>query len=255
MNIKILGAHNCESRSTRLTSLLVDKTLVLDAGGLTSSLSLPEQLKIKAILLTHQHYDHIRDIPSLAMNFYLHNASIDIYSSSATYQVLVDCLLNSRLYPDFLQEPKSNPTVRFITVEQYQNYHIGDYSILTTKSNHSVLTFGYQVISADGKALFYTGDTGPGLECWRQVSPQLLVIEVIGSNRYETFAREKGHLTPGLLEQELTAFRNLKDYLPQVVLVHLYPDLEEEIRTEIDGVIESLGHPITIAYEGMQIDL
>ena len=255
MNVKVLGAHNCESRSTRLTSLLVDDTLALDAGGLTASLSLPEQLKIKAVLLTHQHYDHIRDIPSLAMNFYLHNASIDVYSSSAVYQALTDCLLNGRLYPDFLKEPEPNPTVKFITVEQYQTYQIGGYSVLTTKSNHSVVTLGYQVTSVDGKALFYTGDTGPGLECWQQVSPNLLVIEVIGSNRYEAFAREKGHLTPSLLEQELTTFRKLKDYLPQVVLVHLYPDLEEEIKAEIDGVIESLGHPITIAYEGMRIDL
>ena len=118
-----------------------------------------------------------------------------------------------------------------------------------------MLTLGYQITSIDGKTLFYTGDTGPGLECWQQVSPQLLVIGVIGSNRYEAFAREKGHLTPCLLEQELTNFRKLKDYLPQVVLVHLYPDLEEEIKTEIDVVTKSLNHPITIAYEGMQIDL
>ncbi len=39
MNIRVLGAHNTESRTTRYMSLLVDGILALDAGGLTSSLS------------------------------------------------------------------------------------------------------------------------------------------------------------------------------------------------------------------------
>ncbi|MDD4986382.1 MAG: MBL fold metallo-hydrolase [Dehalococcoidales bacterium] len=255
MNIKILGAHNCESQSTRLTSLLVDDILALDAGGLTSTLSLTQQMKIKAVLLTHQHYDHIRDIPALAMNFYLHKASFDIYSSPAVYQALADCLMNGRLYPNFLKEPEPKPTINFTTVEPQQSHQIGSYNILTTASNHSVATTGYQVTAADGKTMFYTGDTGPGLGCWQQVSPDLLVIEVIAPNRFEAFAREKGHLTPSLLKQELTTFRKLKDYLPQVVLVHLYPDLEQEIKAEIDAVARSLEHPITISYEGMRVDL
>ncbi len=71
MNIGLLGAHNCESQNTKLLSLLIDDILVVDAGGLTSSLSFAGQQKLKAVLLTHQHYDHIRDVPPLAMNFYL----------------------------------------------------------------------------------------------------------------------------------------------------------------------------------------
>ncbi len=53
MKIKVLGAHNTESRNTKYMSLLVDDVLALDAGGLTSSLSFRSQMKIKAVLLTH----------------------------------------------------------------------------------------------------------------------------------------------------------------------------------------------------------
>ena len=63
MNIRILGAHNVESRTTRCISLLIDNTVAIDAGGLTSGLSISAQQRLKALLLTHQHYDHIRDIP------------------------------------------------------------------------------------------------------------------------------------------------------------------------------------------------
>ena len=33
MDITLLGAHNCESQNTRLLSLLIDDSLVLDAGA------------------------------------------------------------------------------------------------------------------------------------------------------------------------------------------------------------------------------
>jgi ribonuclease BN (tRNA processing enzyme) len=38
----------------------VDDVLALDAGGLTSSLALSEQLGLKAVLITHRHYDHVK---------------------------------------------------------------------------------------------------------------------------------------------------------------------------------------------------
>lgn len=63
MRIRFLGAHNTETLTTRLSGLLVDQALALDAGSLTASLTLSQQLSLKGVLLTHQHYDHIRDIP------------------------------------------------------------------------------------------------------------------------------------------------------------------------------------------------
>ena len=57
MKIQILGAHNIETRETRLTSLLVDGILALDAGSLSSGLSIEDQCEVKAVLLTHRHFD------------------------------------------------------------------------------------------------------------------------------------------------------------------------------------------------------
>lgn len=256
MNVRFLGAHNCESQSTKFVSLLVDDILAIDAGGLTSSLSFEAQQKLKAILLTHQHYDHIRDIPALGMNFYLQNATINIYSTQSVYDALTTHLLNSKLYPNFLEKPPQNPAIKFTIVEPHHINQIEGYSILAIKVNHAVPATGYQVTSPDGKTIFYTADTGPGLaECWEQVSPQLLIIEASSSNRYEDFAKKTGHLTPSLLEQELVAFREVKGYLPHVVTVHMFPNLEEEIRAELAVVAKALNHPITLAYEGMEIDL
>jgi ribonuclease BN (tRNA processing enzyme) len=256
MKVRFLGAHNTESRSTKLVSLLVDDILALDAGGLTSSLPFCEQLKLRAILLSHQHYDHIRDVPLIAMNLFLNKATIDVYSILPVRDAIANCLLNDSLYPKFLEEPEGKETIKFHIVEPFHEFQIEGYSILPVPVAHAVPTVGYQVSSADGKKLLYTGDTGPGLAgCWQYVSPQLLITEVTASNRFEQFGREKGHLTPSLLKEELVDFQKVKGYLPEVITVHMNPELEAEIEAELSAVAKELGNSITLAYEGKELTL
>lgn len=256
MNIRFLGAHNCESQNAKLISLLVDDVLAIDAGALTSSLSFEAQQKIKAILLTHHHYDHVRDIPVIAQNLFLRQTTIDIYSIPPVYDALANHLLNDELYPDFLHKPAPNPTVRFTVIEPGKPQQIEGYSVLAVPVNHGVPTVGYQVASPEGKVVFYTSDTGPGLaSCWRQVSPQLLIIEVTAPDKYKEWAAQSGHLAPSLLKQELTSFKELNGYLPQVVVVHMNPHLEKDIEAEIAAVSKTLGGSITLAYEGMELNL
>ena len=83
MKIRFLGAHNTESSSSGLMCLLLDEVVALDAGSLTSKLSLKEQLSLKAVLLTHGHYDHIRDLPMLAMNCFLNLGVVHAYRGEA----------------------------------------------------------------------------------------------------------------------------------------------------------------------------
>jgi ribonuclease BN (tRNA processing enzyme) len=255
MKIRILGAHNCESKDTRLTSLLVDDVLAIDVGGLTASLSFKEQHKLEAVLLTHQHYDHVRDIPTLSMNLFLGGASTTIYSIPEVLKVLEKNLMNDVIYPDFRLKRPEDPVISFSVIEPNKTQKILDYDILAVPVKHGVPTVGYQ-LSAEGKTFFYTADTGPGLsQCWKVVSPQLLITEVTASNKFTEWAVEGGHLTPSLLERELTDFRKLKGYLPRVVIVHMSPHLEKEIAAEVATVAKDLNASITLAREGMEINL
>ncbi|UCH43883.1 MAG: hypothetical protein JSW16_05285 [Dehalococcoidales bacterium] len=165
-------------------------------------------------------------------------------------------LLNGDLYSDFFHRPEEEPTLRFIPVEPGKSVRIGNYSVMAVPVVHSVPTIGFQITSDDGKSLFYTGDTGPGLsECWEMVSPQLLIIEVTASDYYQDFGGKSNHLTPGLLKEELMSFRKIRGYIPQVVTVHMSPELEVEIRDEITAVAKDLAVPITIAYENLELNL
>jgi len=178
MQIKVLGAHNLESENTRFCSLLIDGVIAIEAGALTSGLSFTDQQKLKAVLLTHQHYDHIRDIPALAINYQEHDNTTDIYSTQPVYEALANHLLNNIIYPNFMERPLKKPAVRLHIVEPDTALSITGYAVLPVKVTHAIPTVGYQIASAEGKTLFYTSDTGPGLnECWELVSPDLLIIE------------------------------------------------------------------------------
>jgi ribonuclease BN (tRNA processing enzyme) len=256
MKIKVLGAHNSESRYTRLMSLLVDNILALDAGGLTSNLSFASQMKLKAVFLTHGHYDHIRDIPALAMNLFLREKSINIYTHQAVYDNITQYLLNGKLYPEFCKRPPDDPTLKIHILEPYQKVTVEGYEVLPVPVIHAIPAMGYQISSAGGKSIFYTGDTGVNLsETWKYISPQVLFIELTSSNRWEESMLHHGHLDPNLLTRGLLSFREMKGYLPQIIVAHMNFEVESEIKSEISRVEEDLGVPVTLAYEGMQIEI
>ncbi len=256
MKIRILGGHNVETNKTGCNSILIDDVLVVDAGALTSKLSTKEQQNLKAVLLTHQHYDHVRDIPLLGMNFNLFEKTIELYTTKHVYETLAKLLFNDILYPDFTKRPPEKPALHFNIIEPGKTAKIIGYSILPIKVNHAAPTVGYQITSPDGKKVFITSDTGPGLEeCWQQISPNLLVIETTLLNRDKDFALQAGHLTAALLQKELESFRKIKGYLPQVILVHMSPFLEKAIKTEVSIVEKELKTKITLGYEGMKINI
>jgi len=241
MELEILGAHNCESAEARLTSLLIDGVLALDAGGLTSTLPLEAQRGLKAVLLTHQHFDHIRDLATLGMNLY-GRGSIELYATQSVLDMVGSHIFNDELYVDFSRRPSPRPTFKMCPLEPYREEMIHGYAVLPLPVNHSVPTVGYQITSGDDKCLFYTGDTGrnhPSL--WQAVSPQLLVTEVTMPTSYQEMATSAGHLTPRLLREELLEFRREKGYLPHIVIIHMNPQLEAEIRSEVEEVARELG--------------
>jgi len=256
VEIEILGAHNAESRDTRLVCILIDGVLVLDAGGLTSGLSLSAQQTLKAILLSHHHYDHVRDVAMLGLNT-MEMGTIEVWAPGEVLQVLVSHFMDGVVYPRLAERPTpERPSLRLCPLEPLEPLTIQGYRVLAMPVKHAVPTVGYLVASAEGRGLFYTGDTGPGLaECWQQVSPEVLITEVTLSDRFERAALTTGHLTPRLLKGELVEFRKLRGYLPRVILVHMSPYVEAEIGEEVGRVAGELGADIALGHEGMRVTI
>jgi len=258
VEIQILGAHQLELKGARLTSLLIDGTLAIDAGGLTSALSLPEQKKIKTVLLTHHHFDHSRDLVTLAANAgYYWQGQLEVYALRYTLDIVTNCLLDGKMYANFLEYPsKEKPTLILEAIEPYSRKTIAGYDVLAVPVKHSVPTVGYQITSSDGKSLFYTSDTTVGIsDCWQHISPQLLITEVAGPNKYGDWLKKAGHLCAGFLKEELIQFRQLKGYLPRVIVIHIGNPFEQEIKEEVARVAQELEADISLGYEDMKVTL
>jgi ribonuclease BN (tRNA processing enzyme) len=257
MKVKILGAHGLESNETRFMSILIDDVLALDAGSLASSLSLPAQEKIKAVLLTHSHADHIMGLASLCMYAYLIGTTVEVYAIKDTIDALTTHVFNGIIHPKFTEIPSlEKPALRFHIVEVYKPQNIDGYSSLAFPVHHAVPAVGYQLSSVDGKSVLYTGDTGPGLPSrWEDIHPDLLILDCGGSNRWSAKAPKLGHMTPALLKPELVEFRRQKGYIPPVILVHMAPPLENEIEKDAAEVAKELNTQITLGYEGMEVEV
>jgi phosphoribosyl 1,2-cyclic phosphodiesterase len=258
VEIQILGAHLAEVKGARLTSILIDGALVVDAGGLTSALSLPEQKKIETVLLTHHHFDHTRDLVTLAANAgYYWRKQLTIYGLRYTLDIITDCLLGGKMYTNFFEYPdKEKPTVILEAIEPYSRKPIAGYDVLAVPVKHSAPTVGYQVTSPDGKSLFYTADTTVGIsDCWQHISPQLLITEVAGPNKYGDWLKKAGHLCAEFLKEELIQFRRLKGYLPRVIVIHIGNPYEQEIKEEVAQVAQELEADISLGYEDMKVTL
>ncbi|MEE8472307.1 MAG: MBL fold metallo-hydrolase [Dehalococcoidia bacterium] len=255
MEIEILGAHNLESTDTRLVTLLIDGVLAVDAGSLTSGLTLEAQANIEAILLSHRHFDHIKDVAIFGLATAVFGPT-PVYATADVLEALSTHITNGILFPDFTKAPSAeSPSLEFRTLEPLKTVDILGYKVTPRPCNHSVPSHGFE-IEKDGKTLFYTSDTGPGLgPLWETISPQLLITELTGPNRLREWLNKSGHLTPAQLLDEMKEFERLKGFLPEVILVHFNPYWRDEVETELEAVAAELDTPVTGAWEGMKIEL
>jgi ribonuclease BN (tRNA processing enzyme) len=256
MIIRFLGTHNAESENTKLVSLLIDDILAVDAGSLTSELTFAEQRKIRAILLSHGHYDHIRAAPAFAFNNSDHITKV--IATSRTLEILTSHLIDGVVYPKFASEVsfRRKATLQLVPVEPFDRHNIEGYEVMAVPVRHPLDGVGFEITSGDEKTLFYTGDTGSGLSSvWAKISPQLIIADVTWPNSLANAAKDAGHLCPEMLKDELTEFRRAKGYLPKVAVIHLSPQHEPEIEREIREVAKLLGTSIDIAREGEEFVL
>ena len=256
MIIRFLGTHNAESKNTRLVSFLIDDVLAVDAGSLISELTFPEQKKIKAILLSHGHYDHIRAVPAFAFNN--SDRTTKVIATQKTLEILSSYLIDGVVYPEFTSEASflRKATLKLVPLEPFKPRNIEGYKVRAVPVRHNLDGVGFEITSGDGKTLFYTGDSGPGLfSIWGKISPQLIIADLTWPNSLANAAKDAGHLCPEMLTEELIEFRRVNGYLPGVAVIHVSPQHEPEIEREVREVAKLLGASIDIAHEGEELVL
>lgn len=255
MKITVLGSAGSEVPGHNPPAFLIDDFMLLDAGTVSLSLDRDAQCRITHIFLTHAHLDHIKAIPFLVDNIVAANqmCQLTILSGKAVIADLKKNIFNNRIWPDFGVIPSADlPVMLYREITTGAPLQAGDYQVFAVKVNHSVPAYGYIVQDRSGKALVYTGDTGPTEAIWKRMKGRdvkALIIEVSFPNEMEDLARTSGHLTPALLEGELRKMAAL----PEVIYItHLKPYYQEKIREELSRLN---GAPILLLHDGMEFTI
>lgn len=235
MRIRVLGAHNLESNATRHTCFLVDGLLAIDAGSIASAISRQEQKRVRAVLLTHHHIDHARDLPTLGLAMLDGGEPIDVYGLEETLRGARTHLFDGSVYPDLSQPLNGEaPRLRLNSVRVGHPLTVLGYQVTPMPAKHPVPAVGY-IVRSGGRAIAYTGDTSDGLLEYLRQDPPLdtLFVDVTFPNELEARAELTGHLTPRTLGRQLRAALKERRKLPSIVPVHLstlhHPTIEKEL--------------------------
>jgi len=239
MNVRVLGCSGSQLPDYKTTCFLLGQNVLVDAGAVTSVLSLREQQKIDYIFVTHAHLDHIRDIVFLADNIYYQRREkpLVIVGTKGTLDAIHRCLFNNLIWPDFSRIPSpKTPVVKFQVIKPGRKQKIGDLLIKAVHLHHSVESVGY-IIETEGRSVIFMGDTGPTEEIWRTAEKikglQAIFIETSLPNGMSDVADKTGHLTPHYLEAELEKLDPAK---PAIYVYHIKPVYRKIIRKEVAAI-------------------
>lgn len=228
MKIEVLGCSGGIGPGLKTTSFLVDDGLLVDAGTGVELLSKERMLKIRQVLISHAHLDHIAGLPlMLATIFDRHQHPVNVYALDSVIDALQQHVFNWTIWPDYTLLPETQPIVRLHPIQVGQTLQLGTHQIEVLPAEHPSPTAGYFI--ADHQSSFaFTGDTGINHGLWpiiNRLQPQLLFIDVSFTDDMDELAKLSGHLTPLQLVQQLPQLKSPT----KIMITHLKPGFEQAI--------------------------
>jgi len=243
VKIRVLGCHGSDQlleegrrpKQCRTCGFLINDTVMVDAGTIGPALHLNEQKRIRHILLSHLHFDHIQGLPALADN--LVDDVIDPVVLTSTKEVLNGLqshIFNDKVFPNFLKLPSpERPLFVCRTLEVWKPSEISGLEVTAVPVNHLVPTVGF-LIREGQSTLLYSGDTCETEDIWKVAAGERTLkaafIETSFPDDMAELARASKHLTPSSFAQE---FRKIGRLDLPVYVYHLKPRVREQIQREL----------------------
>ncbi len=235
MRLFVAGCHGGETLRHKTSAFVLDGTLAIDAGALTSGLELRAQAKLKAVLVSHAHLDHIRDLATIADNRTQMGAPpLVVCGTAFTLGALRKHFFNDVLWPDFTKIPNASaPAIRYLTLGIEVPTDVFGYTVRAVQVTHTIDTCAF-VVERGRRAIVYSGDTGPTDRLWEVVSelPTLsaLLMEVSFPDEEQRIATLSGHHTPRTLGEDLKKLASPKDV--PTLLYHIKPIFQAKVERE-----------------------
>ena len=153
-------AADCPGHPT--TTMVFDGELAVDAGSLGWFAPPAEQVRVRHVLLTHAHIDHVAGLPVFIDNVYqLSDEPPTVLGTPATLAALQSHVFNDTLMPDFVElGRRMAPFFRTRALTPGVPVTLGRYTITPHAVDHTVPTVAFTI--DDGiEAVAVVTDTAP----------------------------------------------------------------------------------------------
>jgi cAMP phosphodiesterase len=229
-----------------LTTYLINDTLAIDAGAIAIGLSRAEQLRIRSIIITHTHLDHIFSLPLYLTDMFeeIHEP-VRLYATPSDFDALRQYIFNYRVWiPLDLMKNSEVDLISFQPIRSGESFFTEGLKVTPVEVTHTILTHGL-VVEDDRSALLFTSDTGPTERIWRVAREcdklRAIFIDLSFPDRLTELARVSQHHSPATLLEELS---KMSPDTP-IYAVHVKAAYRDQIIEEI----ESLNNPRIIVAE------
>ncbi|RJF99219.1 3',5'-cyclic-nucleotide phosphodiesterase [Noviherbaspirillum saxi] len=235
MKLQVLGcAGGIGGRERFTTSLLVDDTILLDAGTGLTRLGVEQLARIDHVFITHCHLDHVAGLALLVDAVQgKRSAPITVHATEKIISSLKQHLFNWVLWPDFAAIPDTeHPALRWKTVAHGATVELDGRRLTSHPVNHTVGSAAYLVQNGRSGFLF-TGDMASTPELWTAMRLETKLSKVIVdcsfANADRELAAKSMHFCPGSLIEDLHAMDDRIEFL----IYHLKPGQEDLIMQEL----------------------
>lgn len=248
MRIQLLpSTFDGQGRATseqRLTCFLIDDTVAVDAGSLAIALTADQREKVRDIIVTHPHMDHIASLPIFIDDLYpTLKAPVKIYATPEVIDLLERDVFNWNVYPRFSElKNEYGPVMEYVPIPIGKEFQVAHLRVIAIPVNHIVPTVGL-VVSDGQSTVGFSSDTAETEEFWSVVNrtPHLnaLLIEASFPNAMSELAELSRHFTPASLSREL---QKLSHNGLDILTVHIKPAYRQTVIKELKALnIPNLG--------------
>jgi len=237
MDIKILGCSGNHVGRHRTTAFLLDDSLLIDAGTVTEAIRHKDLTKIKRILISHTHMDHVKGLFSLVDELIMMgDHSIELVSAAPVLDIITNNLFNNLIWPDFTVTPSpSRAIIRLRAIPVESSTVLDGISVKPVLMTHTVYTVGFVIRPGGNEGFMFTADTGPTKRFWEMACDEkdirFIIADVSFPDRLADLAVISGHMTPSMLMESMDRY-GLGDRLFYVT--HVKPIFAREIAAQFE---------------------
>ena len=157
MNIQLLpSSFDASGRATsaqRLTCFLIDERVTVDAGSIGIALTEAQRRKVRDVIITHPHMDHIASLPIYVDDLFAEvEEPIRIHATQEVIDLLKRDVFNDNVYPRFdVLKNERGPVMRYVPFATGKEFRIAHLTVTAAPVNHIVPTVG--LLISDGKTI------------------------------------------------------------------------------------------------------